>query len=103
MRRESRVTEADYLGYRNWSVIFRRKEENNRFLENSSSILPLFLLSYGEIEAKDEKTASSIGHLNGHCFFFKTQSYFLIRDKTDLALKVHGCVVFGFQPCYKAR
>lgn len=40
--------------------------------------------SYGEIEAKDEKTASSIVHLNVNCFFFTTQIYFLVRDKTDL-------------------
>lgn len=59
--------------------------------------------SYGEIEAQDEKTASSIAHLYVDCFFFTTKSYFLVRDKTDLALKVHGCVVIGFSYCYIAR
>lgn len=56
--------------------------------------------SYGETEAKDEKTVSSIARLNVDCFLFITQSYFLVRDKTSFALKVHRSAVFGFSPCY---
>lgn len=38
--------------------------------------------SFREIEAKDEKTVSSIVHLNVNCFSFTTQSYFLVRDES---------------------
>lgn len=38
--------------------------------------------SFRETEAKDDKTASSIVHMNVNFFSLTTQNYFLVRDES---------------------